>query len=127
MTSPRIERANEIAAEISEALEAAGVEDVKVTLDPRDVAQHARLKAGGAIQIRPPALRFPTYHHTEATWTIVVAYGTADALLASWTRLDEIIAALAPSLDVTVAQPSSFETNDRREAPIPAYELTFAD
>ena len=123
MSAPRVVRAREIAAEISEALEEAGVTGVLDTLDGAKVAAASRVSAGGAIHIRPPSLKFPTYHHTEATWTLLVVYGSPTEQIASWTRLDEIIAAIAPSLDVTVATPSSFEG----KPPIPAYELTFTD
>ena len=123
MSAPRVERALEIVEEIRASLEEAGLSDVLVTLDGSKIAAAARLSAGGAIHIRPPSLKFPTHSHTFATWTIVIVYGTPTEQVASWTRLDEIIAAIAPDLDVTVAQPSSWEG----KPPIPAYELTFTD
>ncbi|PZE84159.1 hypothetical protein [Curtobacterium sp. MCBD17_032] len=120
--SPRTERAQQIADLIDNAVRTDGLDGVLVTINGLEVPQGA---PDGAVIILPPRLTFPTYHQTEATWELLVTAGPVDNHIVAWDRIDSIVAAIAPGLDVTVAEPASFAPN--AGPPLSAYLLTYTD
>ncbi|GAA3342977.1 hypothetical protein GCM10017714_33630 [Curtobacterium pusillum] len=121
MTGPRIERAAAIADTIRAALPD-DLADVLVTFDGTQVPQGA---PGGAVIVLPPRLTFPTYTQTETTWEVCVTAGPFDNHMVAWDRIDQIIAAIAPGLDFTEAEPSAFQPTAGQA--LSAYVLTYTD
>lgn len=120
-TAPRVERARQIADMIRAALPA-DLAGVVVTFNGTEVPQGA---PDGAVIVLPPRLAFPTYHQVETTWEVCVTAGPTDNHIVSWSRVDAIIAAIAPSLDFTDAEPTSFQPT--AGPTLPAYVLTYTD
>jgi hypothetical protein len=120
--SPRTERAGQIAEMIRDALRTADIDAALVTVNGLEVPQGA---PDGAVIILPPRLTFPTYDQTETTWELCVTAGPVDNHLVAWDRIDSIVAAIAPGLDVTVAEPASFAPSAGPN--LSAYLLTYTD
>jgi hypothetical protein len=119
--APRVERAQQIADLIRAALPA-DLSDVVVTMNGLEVPQGA---PDGAVIVLPPRLTFPTYDTTEATWEVCVTAGPVDNHIVSWERVDAIIAAIAPGLDFTTAEPAAFQPT--AGPALPAYTLIYTD
>ena len=126
--SARLERAGEFVDACEAALDAAGVAGVTVTTNGLKVPAASRIRNGGGVVIRPPSLTFSTWGaDPEAEWTVVLVSGPANDPVAAWARLDDMIAALAPALAVTRAEPDSWLPRDSKEQSLPAYVLTIND
>lgn len=119
MVAPRIVQANAKAGQLRTMLAEAGLDQVTVTLDAREIASAAR---HGVIVISPPDLTFVTFTSTEATYELSVIAGPADNLLHAWETLDSIIEALrAGQLDMTTARGEMFAPAS--SAPLPGYTI----
>lgn len=119
---PRVRRATAVADTIRDTLADAGLADVVVTIDSRDIPQWA---PAGAVAILPPRMTFPTYDSTTVAFDVVVTAGPPDQYLAAWDLMDRIIAALAPAMDLRDAEPASFQPT--AGPTLPAYTLTYDD
>lgn len=119
MVAPRIVQANAKAAELRVMLADAGLDQVTVTLDARQIPSGAR---HGIIVISPPDLTFETFTITEATYELSVVAGPADNLLHAWETLDSIIEALRVGrLDMTTARGDMFAPPG--SAKLPGYTI----
>ena len=121
MTGPRLARAAQIANMVRAALPD-DLADVVVTFDGTQVPQGAPT---GAVIVLPPRLTFPTYTQTEATWEVCVTAGPFDNHMVALDRIDQIMAAIAPGLDFTDAEPSAFQPT--AGPALSAYVLTYTD
>ncbi|WP_349866845.1 hypothetical protein [Leifsonia sp. WHRI 6310E] len=124
MTGSRVQEAGELVATIRAALDAAGLPDVIATVDAGKVASGART---GIVLVAPPAITFPTWDATEATWSLHVVAGSMTNFLAAWQRIDIIIDALAgaQTLNLDEAEPSRFATvQGPQTVELPAYTIT---
>ncbi len=92
MTSPRIERAHKLAADLRTFLDSVGETRVHVTLNTLEVESAAR---NGVVLIAPPDLAFGgPWGDVQAEYELYVIAGPSDNLLAAWDRIDTIIQAL---------------------------------
>lgn len=120
MTTPRIERAIQLEAELLAILQDKGLEKVTVTRDALEVPSGAR---HGVIVVSPPALTFETFGEGDAEWELHVIAGPADNYLHAWGTLDGILHALERGeLNMKRAEPTSYQP--LRGEPFPAYTIT---
>ena len=110
-----LDAANQLAADIRAALDAAGVAGVTVTTDPESAGA---LLDGGLVLIGPPAILAGPTAHVDLDWTVVVA--TRGTGLDAWRRLDTILRPLIQSVYVTTADPGSLTAGETKHA---AYTL----
>jgi hypothetical protein len=123
MTSPRINQAVELVAEITAIIAASDLTDkakITVDYDPDKIPSAARY---GCILVGIPTLSSPTYSTLLPKWEVFVIAGTAGNYLESWTRLDSIIEALSlGNLNIATAEPASYPA--KNGPAIPAYTLS---
>lgn len=120
MAQPRIDYANEMAADLRRMLDDAGLQAVHVTLDAREIPSAAR---DGVIVIAPPDLTFTTFTQTEADYELSAIAGPAENILHAWGILDSIIEALrVGGLDMASARGDMFKPKDSQ--PLPGYTIT---
>lgn len=116
----RVDRALEIQALIEDAITAAGLENVLVTLDSQKV--EAALFHGPVVVVQPPELTFSTFTIMDAVWDVYVVSGPVDDRIESWRRTDDVIDAMEMAhMPLDTAKPANFQT---RSNAYPAYILT---
>lgn len=119
-----IERAEDITAEVNAHLVAAGIDDATVTTDLLKVP--AALANGPVVVVQPPKLKYITaYGDADATWELFVIAGPTFDRLAAWARIDGIMDALATPMNLTDAEPATFQHPGMADHA--AYVLTFPD
>lgn len=119
----RVDRALEIKATIGEILSAAGVENVLVTLDSREV--EAALFHGPVVVVQPPKIEFSTFTITDLTWDVYVVSGPTDDAVEAWRRTDAVIDAMELGyMPLDRGEPANFQA---RGAAYPAYILTLKE
>ncbi|RWZ52935.1 hypothetical protein ELQ90_03090 [Labedella phragmitis] len=119
--SDRITAAHELVADITNALEAAGLEDARATLNALEVPSGAR---HGVVVVSPPTLDFSSsWGDPTASWELHIIAGPPDNYLAAWERIDTIIDALvAGHINLKSAEPGQFQPT--QGPALPAYTLT---
>lgn len=113
-------RALDLLADIQDSLTTAGLTNVLVTMDPGSTAAGY---GSGLVVVVPPRLEFTSWYETEETWTVHVAAGPWDDILAAWDTLDAIIDALrAGHINLASGDPTPLIVNPG-EPPLPGYEF----
>lgn len=113
MSSPRVARAAELAAQ----LRSAGIE---ATHDAAAVAGLAP-----CVLVGPPRLVFDVGDSATASWRLLAIAATPSQMDA-WTQLDGLVDAVAGLLPVESADPTSWAVAPGADA-LPAYALTLTD
>lgn len=117
----RRDRAIALRDQIKAACNGAGLDLVIVTLDPLEAA------AGythGVVVVVPPRLEFTSWTETVETWTLHVAAGPFDNVLAAWDTIDLIVEAMrAGEINLADGEPAPMLVADGEPA-MPGYELT---
>lgn len=113
MASPRVARAEQLAAQ----LRGAGID---ATHDP---AAAASLRP--CVLVPPPRLTFDVSDEATAAWRLVAIAGTP-VQLDAWVQLDELVEAVAELLCVETADPTSWAATPGDD-PLPAYVITLTE
>lgn len=103
------------------ALTAQGLDAVLVTTD-QEKALNAAAAGDDTVFIGPPAVEYDTYRHATATWTAYIVAAPRNRA-ESWTRADELVAALRVPLGIDDTRPYDWQPDDGE--PLIAYEATF--
>lgn len=120
MTTPRIERAIQLEAELLAILQGEGLEEVTVTRNALDVPSGAR---HGVIVVSPPAITFGTWGEGDAEWELHAIAGPADNYLHAWATLDSILHALeVGALNMKRAEVGGYQP--LKGEVLPAYTIT---
>lgn len=113
------EMMTDLGTEAMAALEAAGLDTVRVTEDSR--AGLSALSAGSdVVLVQAPSIEFETRRHWIATHELWVIVSTGEMNTAQ-ARLSKIVPALVAALDIARAEPDEFTTNQTRWS---GYRLT---
>jgi hypothetical protein len=123
VTSPRVDQATEIVAELTDALaDDPDTTGAVATTDALLVPSGAR---NGIVLVQPPDLTFTNFQFTDPTWTLLVVAGPPDNHLAAWERIDAIIHALETAgINLATGEPVGFQPLDKNAPLLPAYQLT---
>lgn len=124
MTTPRIDQARQLVADVRAALDAAGLEKATATLDAALVPSGARY---GVVVVAAPKLDFSaSWSDVAAVFELHVIAGPADDYLAAWAVIDAIIQALAEAgVNLRTGEPGAYQT--LTGGTLPAYTLTTND
>lgn len=116
----RRERGNALRDRIQEACEDAGLRHVIVTTDPLEAPAGY---SHGLVVIVPPKLDFTSWTETVETWTLHVAAGPWDNIIAAWDVIEDIIHAMrAASINLASGEPTPMQVSPGEPA-MPGYEL----
>lgn len=119
----RVDRALEIVATIKTHLAGAGLENVLVTLDSREI--EAGLFHGPVVIVQPPVIDFSTFTIMDLTWSVYVISGPVDDVVQAWRRSDDVIDALELGyMPLDRGEPANFQTS---KSAYPAYVLTLKE
>lgn len=111
---------------LTDGLTEAGLPDVLVTTDPDKHAAAALQKA--AVIVQPPRLAFggTLAGDVDAVWRVIIATRPDGAgYLGAWRVIDQVIGAIAETVDVDTAEPGSVPIAGQATA-LPGYVLTLA-
>lgn len=118
-----LERAEDLAAEVTGILVAEAIDNVTATSDLLKVP--AALANGPVVVVQPPKIEFTNYAVREYTWELFVIAGPTRDRLEAWALIDPIITALAVPLSLTDAEPATFSHPGMQDHA--AYVLTFTE
>ena len=122
-----IERAEDIAAEVTAILVAEAIDNATATVDL--LAAPAALHNGPVVVVQPPKLSYEASFDgsvmTEATWELFVIAGPPHDRLAAWRAIDRVTQALLAPLNIDDAEPATFDHPGLQ--PHAAYVLSFTE
>lgn len=121
MTSPRIEQAEALVAQLKQVLAAAGLPEVVCSLRVQDADSGAR---HGVVVVAPPELTFDApYGDVQIEFEVYVIAGPATDYIAAWDRIDTIIQAFVDAdVNLKDAKPTTYEPHQGHA--LNAYVLT---